>query len=195
VIVFSLIGPSGSGKSTIWEKIGQKGYVHFKEGYMDSNRGPSNNLPEIDNRLFVSKLNYLANWLNQVREYENSGVALVVSDRSPWDVPAYVNPEGKLYNYVAAFMKELSTLGIEHKTCYVFCPEKILTARVAERLKRDAFRKAYNEGNPSLLSKTCRYYERHRTEWDYIVDNSGPLQSSVSEVEKILTSLKRAPAP
>lgn len=190
--VLSLVGPSGVGKSSIWDRLGSRGYVHFKESYMDSNRGASGKLPEIDNRLFASKLNYMANWLTQMREYRAEGVELVLSDRCPYDVPAFVTPENTLFAYVDAFMRELPALGIEHRTCYVRCDPKIVAQRVEDRLRVEAFRREYNESDSALLAKTIKYFERHASLWDFSVENSGSIEDTVAAVDAMLQSVRKA---
>src|SRR5688500_16357431 len=84
MIVVALVGPTGSGKTTIvdglnlelrnlakreWSRyVNGEADIH-KEGYMNSNAVVINGreLSEIDNALIVSKLNYLAGWLNSMR--------------------------------------------------------------------------------------------------------------------------------
>ena len=206
MFVIALVGPSGSGKTTILNLLAPKlrglmrnewssyikgdGDIH-KERYMDSNRQTihGHTLNEIDNALVVSKLNYLAGWLNSIRYKQAIGKGLVISDRCPYDVASYVEQPQVLLALAGAIRQDLDRLGILLRTILVSAGTDERRRRVADRLRWDPDRGDYKEGDVLFQDKTAAFFEHEKDVWDETIKSSGIDRDDLKAVTEAITRI------
>jgi thymidylate kinase len=184
MIVYAIVGSCGAGKTTLLESMPKKIKVH-KEGYVEHDSV----VGFIDNRTYLSKLRYLNGWFQEMIQRKKRRTKRILSDRCPFDACAYVSNERMQHDMVQAYMTDLqSVFDISVKTIYLRVPFSMIKKRVQERLVREPWRKKYHEGDERFLRKTWSYYEKYKSEWDYIIPNEGNLEASTERLMEITLS-------
>lgn len=166
LIVISFIGPSGVGKTTALNALGNR-YNVLKEKYMELN------IHGLDNRLMLSKWNYINNWFNEILKYRESGINTLLTDRSPIDPCAYVRNDSKsLLRTILTSYDEMSEMEIYIKKIYVTCDFEVLQERVTKRLENETQRLKYNEDKREHNLRAFEFYENNREYWDDSIDTT-----------------------
>lgn len=203
MVVIALIGATGSGKTTLLDKLSPqlrtlahnewKPFVSgepdiHKEGYMGSNAVniAGKSLPEIPNDLVISKLNYLASWLNSMRYKFIIGKGLVISDRCPYDVASYVERPEVLLALASSIRDELKAMGILLRTIWVTADSEERRRRVAERLTWHPERLDYREEDINFQEKTAQFFATNKDIWDETVKSTGVIGEDLKELRNAI---------
>ena len=181
--VYAVTGPCGVGKTTAVNSLPGNIRRH-KEGYMQLD----DETIYIKNSLFLSKIRYLSSWCLNMIEINSQGVKLLVSDRCPFDVAAYVSNEELQFDIVKEYMKELDqNYGITVKTVYFRASFDFSMKNVRERIVREPGRIRYGENDVIFLRKTYDFFERKISSWDFVIDS---MKSKEAVKDNLLAILK-----
>lgn len=177
--IFALVGPSGTGKSTVSSGV-TANVGKFKVVY-----GSAQSVP-LDNRLVLSKFDYLAAWFAKVLAMADAGAGVHLSDRCPYDLAAYVKPGDDLAALVGEAMMELGEKGIDVRTIYIRTSLDTMRQRIRLRLGQEPWRRNFHEDDDAVVQRSFDYFERQRARWDFTVQNEDLASIAAVEVDAIL---------
>jgi adenylate kinase family enzyme len=192
--VVALVGCCGAGKSTLARML-PNDIQRFEDNYAnhDHNEVDPNNI-HIDNELHLSKFRYLNDWYLRIIKLagqKSSGTRIVVSDRCPYDVGAYVARGDVFFELARHCQNELEQF-YKVRMIKVYCRAEfdVLFGRIQTRLTDETWRTKYHENDESFVRRTFDYFEQRN--WDHILDCNQDVETIKSSLLAIVSSLRPA---
>ncbi|MBB2145759.1 hypothetical protein GM921_09695 [Pedobacter sp. LMG 31464] len=187
--LISLSGPCGSGKTTLIEIL-KPNYDFVNSIYKNSDGA------QLDPTLYISKMDYVKKWFDEVCVHHNNGKFLIVSDRSPFDSLAYLKVgQSKFKQLLNNNFSKLKHLGIDHYPILITAEKEILRRRIQERHVSGTSSVIEYEQELNLLEKSLLFFEETTRINTLIIDTSNetPLESYlklrnyVNQISKSIT--------
>ncbi|WP_139790490.1 hypothetical protein [Rhizobium rhizosphaerae] len=189
IVIACLVGCSGAGKTELIGSLPAT-YAKHSEGYtVHDGRGIA-----IDNSLHLSKFRYISHWYNfaiKLSLPEQKRARLIVSDRCPYDVGAYVS-NGDLFFHLAKECEvELNAVyNVKLIKIYVRADLSTILNRIKSRIIKQPWRLKYHEDDVEFTSNSFSYFERHRNDWDFIIDGEDEIRENTEKLVKYIDQFK-----
>jgi len=187
IVLACLVGCSGAGKTELIGSLPAT-YSKHSEGYTVHDRRSV----AIDNSLHLSKFRYISDWYLfaiKLSIPEQKRARLVVSDRCPYDVGAYVSNGDLFFNLARECEAELLLhYDIQILKIYVRAELSTILSRIKNRLTKQPWRLKYHEDDLDFTRNSFDYFERHRQHWDLIIDGDMDIRENS---EALMTHLNQ----
>jgi thymidylate kinase len=199
--IVAIEGCHGSGKTKVCKELKDRGFTVLDENFMNA----TEKFDELHPQTLLRETIWAIQWMDNIHSVREIDYAkeknVIFVDRSFWSAVCYFKPtenqaecRKSLQTILKSQWEELLSLKpeLDLKCVYLKVDKDTLWKRVKKRLKIEPDREKYYEGDKQWLHQCHTFYDKDYAHlWDYVVENTGSIESTVDAILKTCAFKKR----